>query len=157
MFVLDLMTSPSTRAASIICRRLPAYLVSDNDNSIHDFFVPPREMQHFILGATVPRHLLVATRQEAQATTDTGAHRYFFYGYIGNLLYCFEFGPTCMRDNIIADPVYGRVLGRVEAILPGQAFPLDGFHGWTLLRHKDAPSGEGGVVRRLMEPPPLTK
>jgi hypothetical protein len=51
---------------------------------------------------------------------NTGAHIYFFYGYIGNLLYCFEFSPTCMRENIIvADPIYSCMLGRIEAILPG--------------------------------------
>ena len=99
-------------------------------------------MAHFIFGVAVPRPLLVAARQTTGAGTNIGAHLYFFYGYIGNLLYCFEFSPTRTRENIIiADPVYGRI----EAILPGEAFPPAGVDDWTLLRHDDAPSGEGGV------------
>jgi hypothetical protein len=38
------------------------------------------------------------------------------------------------------------MLGRIEAILPGQDFSLDGVDDWTLLWHEDAPSGESGVV-----------
>ena len=58
---------------------------------------------------------------------NMGAHLYFFYGYIGNLLYCFEFSPTRTQENIIVtDPVYGRMLGRIEAILPDEAFPPAG-------------------------------
>ena len=80
-----------------------------------------------------------------EAGMNMGAHLYFFYGYIGNLLYYFEFSPTRTRENIIvADPIYSRMLGRIEAILPDEAFPPAGVDDWTLLRHGDAPSGEGG-------------
>jgi hypothetical protein len=49
--------------------------------------------------------LLVVARQATQDTTKTGAHLYF-YGYIGNLLYCFDFSPARTRENIIiTDPV----------------------------------------------------
>ena len=111
---------------------------------IKDFIAPPREMAHFIFGAAIPRPLLVAARQTIGAGTNTGAHLYFFYGYIGNLLYCFKFSPTHTQENIIiADPIYGRMLGHIEAILLGEAFPPAGIDDWTLPRHEDVPSGEG--------------
>jgi len=143
--MLDLTTSPSTCSSATVWHRIPAYLAPDIDNRIHDFVAPPREMVHFIFGAAIPRPLLVAARQTTGAGTNTGAHLYFFYGYIGNLLYRFEFSPTRTRENIIIDdPIYGHILGRIEAILPGEAFPLAGVDDWTLLWHEDAPSGEGG-------------
>ena len=101
-------------------------------------------MAHFIFRAAIPRPLLVAARQTTGAGTNTGAHLYFFYGYIGNLLYCFKFSPTHTQENIIiADPIYGRMLGHIEAILLGEAFPPAGIDDWTLPRHEDVPSGEG--------------
>ena len=59
-----------------------------------------------------------------------------------------------MRDNVIrADPIRGRLLVRMEAILPGQAFPPNGISDWALLQREDALSGEGGSdVIRLMGP-----
>jgi hypothetical protein len=49
-----------------------------------------------------------------------------------------------MRDNMIrANPIRGRLLIRIEAILPRQAFPPDGVNDWALQR-KDTLSGEGG-------------
>jgi hypothetical protein len=56
---------------------------------------------HFTFGAAIPRPLLVAAHQTTGAGTNTGVHLYFFYSCIGNLLYCFELSPTCMRENII--------------------------------------------------------
>ena len=151
---LNLTTTPSTRTSATIWRHVPAYLTPDADNSIHDFIAPPREMLQFTFEAAIPRPFLVTARQATRASTGTGAHNYFFYVYIGNLLYYFEFTPTRTRENIIiSDPVYGRIFARIEAIQPGQAFPPNGVNDWTLLRHKDAPSGEGGGVMRLMEAP----
>jgi hypothetical protein len=49
-------------------------------------------MLHFTIETAVPRPLLMAARQAARGRTDTGAHNYYFYGYIGNLLYCLELG-----------------------------------------------------------------
>jgi hypothetical protein len=145
--MLDLTTSPSAHSSATVWRRIPAYLAPDADNRIYDFVAPPREMVHFAFGAAIPRPLLVAARQSIGAATNTGAHLYFFYGYIGNLLYCFEFSPTRTRENIIiAVPIYGRMLGRIEAILLGEAFPPAGVDDWTLLRHEDVPSGKGGGV-----------
>jgi hypothetical protein len=72
---------------------------------------------------------------------------YFFYGYIDNLQYCFEFTPLRTRENIIlANPLDGRMTCYLEAILPEGALPPDGVNGWVALRHEDAPSGEGGVL-----------
>ena len=83
-------------------------------------------MLHFTFGAVVTRPLVVAPRQATRASTDTGAHNYF-YGYIGNLLYYFEFTPTRTRESIIlADPVHGRIFTHVEANLLGQPFPPNG-------------------------------
>jgi len=45
------------------------------------------------------------------------------------------------------------MLGRIEAILPGEVSPLAGVDDGTLLQHEDAPSGEGGGVIRPMEAP----
>jgi hypothetical protein len=49
-------------------------------------------MLHFTIETAVPRPLLMAARQAARGRTYTGAHNYYFYGYIGNLLYCLELG-----------------------------------------------------------------
>jgi hypothetical protein len=51
-------------------------------NGNHDIVVRPREMVHFIIGATVPRPLLVAARETAGAGINTSANLYFFYDYI---------------------------------------------------------------------------
>jgi hypothetical protein len=111
-------------------------------------------MLHFTFGVVVTRPLLIMARQATRASTDIGVHNYFFYCYIGNLLYCLEFTPTHTRENIIlADPVYGTIFARIEAILPGQAFLPSCVNDWASLRHEDAPSGEGGDVIRLMRGP----
>jgi hypothetical protein len=116
--MLDLTTSPSTRYDITIWRRVPAYLVPDADNRIHDLVAPPWDMHHFTLGAAVPRPLLVAARQEIRATTDTRAHYYSFYGYIGNLSYCFKFDIHRTINNVIlADPVQGSLHIKVAGIL----------------------------------------
>ena len=61
-------------------------------------------------------------------------YNYYLHSYIGNLLYCLEFTIDRMRDNVIrADPVRGRLLVRMEAILPGQAFLPNGVSDWALL------------------------
>ena len=97
-------------------------------------------MLHFAFRAAILRPLLVAARQATRASTNTDVHLYF-YGYIMNFLYCFKISPTRTRENIIiAYPIYGRMLGRIEAILPDEAFPPAGVDDWTLLRHEDAPS-----------------
>ena len=58
-----------------------------------------------------------------------------------------EFVPKRTRDNMIrANPVRGRLLAHIEAILLGQEFPPDGVNDWALLQREDALSGEGGVM-----------
>ena len=54
-------------------------------------------------------------------------HSYYFYGYVGNLLYCFEFAIHRTRGNVIlADPTQGNLHIHIEAILQGQDLPSDG-------------------------------
>jgi hypothetical protein len=54
---------------------------------------------------------------------------------------------------ILADPVQGRLLVRVEAILPGQAFPPNGVNDWALIQCEDTLSGEGGRCHTSDERP----
>jgi hypothetical protein len=148
--ILDLMTSPSTCYDITIWRCVPTYLVPDTDNRIHDFVGQPRDMHHFTLGAAVPRPLL-------RATTNAGAHYYSFYGYIGNLLYYFNFDIHRTINNVIlADPVQGNLHIKVEGILQGDDLPSDGVTTWTWFQREDAPTRNGGGdVTRLMEGPGL--
>lgn len=56
---------------------------------------------------------------------DMGAHLYFFYDYIGNLLYYFEFSPTCMRANIvISAPFMAACLATSKLSFLGKLFHL---------------------------------
>jgi hypothetical protein len=143
--MLDLMPPPSTRSSTMIRRRVPAYIVPNIANRIHDFIAPPREMLHFTIDTTIHRPLLVVAHQMVGSRGGARPYSYYFYGYIGNLLYCLEFVPECTRDNMIrANLVRGRPLARIEAILPGQEFPPDGVNDWALLQREDALSGQEG-------------
>jgi hypothetical protein len=56
---------------------------------------------------------------------------YFFYGYIGNLQYCFEFALLRTHENIIlANPLDGHMTCYLEAVPPKGALPSDGVNGW---------------------------
>jgi hypothetical protein len=80
-------------------------------------------------------------------TTSGGVIRpytYFFYGYNGNLLYRLEFIVDHTGDNLInADPIWGRLITGVEAILLGHPYPPNGVNTWIQLQHEDALIGEG--------------
>jgi hypothetical protein len=78
--------------------------------------------------------MLMAARQATGPLGGLERYNYYFYGYIGNLLYCFEFAIDHTRDNMIrADPVHGRLLVRVEAISLAQPLPPNGVNPWALL------------------------
>jgi hypothetical protein len=88
--------------------------------------------------------LLVAAHQVARSKAGTGPYNYYFYSYIGNLLYYLDFVPECTWGNmILADTVYGCLLSLIEAILPRQDFPPNGVNNWALLQHEDTLNGEG--------------
>jgi hypothetical protein len=111
-------------------------------------------MLHFDTTTVVHRPRLNAARQVLGYTGGSTNHNYYIYGYIGNLLYCFEFAPERTRENIIlAAPLHGRLRIRVENILPGQATPPDGVNFWVALQREDALNGEGGDVIRMMRGP----
>lgn len=63
--MLDLTTTPSTRSSTTIWRRVPAYVIPNIINRIHDFIALPRDMLRFAIDATIHRPLLVAARQAA--------------------------------------------------------------------------------------------
>jgi hypothetical protein len=90
-------------------------------------------MLHFTIDTAINHPFLVAAHQAARLRAGTGPYNYYFYSYIGNLLYYLEFVPERMRGNmILADIVCGRLLARIEAILPGHDFPPDGVNDWAL-------------------------
>jgi hypothetical protein len=143
--MLDLTTSPPTHSSSAIWRQVPASISFDVNNHICGFFVPPWVMLHFNIETSVPWALLLAARGYACVGSSMGDVLYFFYGYIGNLQYCFELAPVRTRKNIIlADPLDGRMTCYLEAILPEGALPPDGVNRWVTLQHEDPPSGEEG-------------
>jgi hypothetical protein len=78
---------------------------------------------------------------------------YFFYSYIGNLQYCFEFAPLCTRANLIlANPLDGHMACYLEAVKLDNDLPPDGVNGWVALRCEDMSSREGGnSVTRLIQ------
>jgi hypothetical protein len=143
--MLDLTASPPTRSAMAIWRQVPGSLNFDISNHIRDFFAPPWVMIQFNMEVAVPRALLLVARGDARVGSGMGDVLYFFYGYIGNLQYCFEFAPLCTRENLIlANPLHGRMTCYLEAIPPKGELPPDGVNGWVALRREDASSGEGG-------------
>jgi hypothetical protein len=143
--MLDLMASPPTHSASMIWHQVPASISFDINNNIRGFFAPPWVMLCFNIETLVPQALLLAARGDACVGSSMGDVLYFFYGYIGNLQYCFEFTPLRTCENIIlANPLDGRMTCYLEAILSEGALTPDGVNGWVALRHEDALSGEGG-------------
>jgi hypothetical protein len=101
-------------------------------------------MLRFDIETSVPQALLLVARGDARVGSSIGDVLYFFYGYIGNLQYCFEFAPLQTRDNLVlATPLDGRMTCYLEGIPPHDALPPVGVNGWVALRHEDASSGEG--------------
>lgn len=146
--MLDLATMPATSSTSTIWRRVNTYLLPNMANCYNDFITPPQEMQDFAVDAAIQRHIFVGARQ---ITTTIGGvirpYTYFFYSYIGNLLYRLEFVVERTSDNLIfADPLHGRLIIGIEAILPGQAYPPDGVSTWIQLQREDALIRDGGVM-----------
>jgi hypothetical protein len=95
--MLDLTTSPPSRSNATIWRRVPAYIIPNNDNRLHDFIAPPRDMLDFNLVAAIHRSQLVSTRDTAGPRASAGPYYYSSFGYIGNLLYYLEFTPERTR------------------------------------------------------------
>jgi hypothetical protein len=145
--MLDLTTSPATRSATMIWRRLQVYNALDVNNHIHHFIAPPRVMVRFDIPALVPRPLLVVARRDAWLGLATGDILYYLFVCIGNLQYCFEFAPLQTRHNVILiDPIDGCITCYLEAIWPEGALPPDGVDNWIVFRHEDAPREEGGIL-----------
>jgi hypothetical protein len=71
-------------------------------------------MVHFIIGAVVPRPLLVAAREMAGAGTNTSANLYFFYDYI-NLGY---FGSCTAPSSLPPTTTTTRTLRDQENFVP---------------------------------------
>ena len=141
---LNLTTTPSTRTSATIWRHVPAYLAPDADNRIHDLSrhqgrccTSPSGQQFPIPSLSLPARQHELTRILERTTTSSVATS----GTSSTTSSSRQHAQG--RTIIISDPVYGRIFARIEAILPEQAFPPNGVNDWTLLRHEDAPSGEG--------------
>jgi hypothetical protein len=101
----------------------------------------------------------LTSHQAAGAGNNTGS-TYHFYGYIGNLLYCLEFAPTHIRENITSgDPVNGQLHVYIKAMLPWQASHPNDINAWVVCRHEDVLIREGGsdVTCLIIGPRPRPK
>jgi hypothetical protein len=84
------------------------YTAPISNNRIHDLMTWPRQMLHVTMAVTIPQPPCLTSYQAAGAGINTGSNNYYFYDYIDNLLYCLEFAPTHIRENITsANPVNG--------------------------------------------------
>jgi hypothetical protein len=141
---LDLTVSPPQKSTLTISRQVPALIDFDNNNHIRGFFAPPRVMIQLHFKMMVPRHLILTARADANINTNVTDILYFYFGYIRNLQYCFEFDPLHTRENLnLANPLDGRLNCYMEAVPPDGDSPPAGVNRWIALRHEDASIGEG--------------
>jgi hypothetical protein len=74
-------------------------------------------MHHFDLDASIPRSTPVRAQQQLFPMTAIGTHHYWFYGYIGDLQYCFEFAIDHDCPNLLSMGVLqGHLLIHIEQV-----------------------------------------